>query len=298
MDELADSRIFPYQPNKIAPLVFAAAFSLSLAVHIFQAYKARAKFMLVLIFATAFQILGYLCRKIAAENGSSGIFIVSQTCIVAAPSFSAAQDYMIIGRMMSYVGSESTFISHSIVTKLFVFIDIVCVLTQSTGIAMLTMGSGGPDSMSTGRGILIFGLFLQIASFVIFLFIAILFDRKSLSLHRDKIELKRLRPLFTAFYISAVLIIGRCVYRAIEFTMMDFAHLDDDYLFTHEWPIYALDGFPILIATVVFNICNPAWYLPRKKGLRMDGSQEGTRKHWWSRVKTAQSQEHMMEGGR
>ncbi|KAG8815583.1 hypothetical protein FRC19_000937 [Serendipita sp. 401] len=285
--------------------------------------------MLVLIFATAFQILGYLCRwvaegvlvgistsalfhifyiiahffslldrKIAAENGSSGIFIVSQTCIVAAPSFSAAQDYMIIGRMMSYVGPESTFISHSIVTKLFVFIDIVCVLTQSTGIAMLTMGSGGPDSMSTGRGILIFGLFLQIASFVIFLFIAILFDRKSLSLHRNKIELKRLRPLFTAFYISAVLIIGRCVYRAIEFTMMDFAHLDDDYLFTHEWPIYALDGFSILIATVVFNICNPAWYLPRKKGLRMDGSQEGTRKHWWSRVKTAQSQEHMMEGGR
>jgi hypothetical protein len=37
------------------------------------------------------------------------------------------------------------------------------------------------------------------------------------------------------------------------------------------------------IATIAFNAAHPAKYLPRKKGLRMDGTVEQPKKHWWSK---------------
>ena len=116
---------------------------------------------------------------------------------------------------MSFVGPGSSFISHRVITKLFVIIDILCVLTQSTGVTVLTNNDGAVDMnrVTLGRWILIGGLMAQVISFAFFVFIAIAFDLRSQKLVGER--LKELRPLFTVFYISAFLIIGRSVYRTI-----------------------------------------------------------------------------------
>ena len=46
-------------------------------------------------------------------------------------------DYMIVGRIMSYVGPGYSFISHSKLTKIFVVADVIAILTQSGGGAMM-----------------------------------------------------------------------------------------------------------------------------------------------------------------
>ena len=180
---------------------------------------------------------------------------------------------------MSFVGPGSSFIPHTIITKVFVFIDIVCVLTQALGISVLT---STPSRAQLGRVILIAGLVAQIGSFLFFVGVAIAFDRKSKAMIGDRLD--KLRPLFTAFYISAFLIIARSVYRAIEFATLDFTSSTQGYLYTHEWPFYVLDAVPILIATVLFNVVSPGAYLPRKKGVRIDGSVEEQQRHWWSKI--------------
>jgi len=115
-------------------------------------------------------------------------------------------------------------------------------------------------------------------------------------------RIKELRPLFIAFYISAALIIGRSVYRTIEFGTIDFTTTTQGYLYNNEWPFYVLDAVPVLIATVLFNVVNPPKYLPRKKGTRMDGSTEEPPRHWWSktpkmsRMSSAQPSEDMAMG--
>lgn len=114
---------------------------------------------------------------------------------------------------MSFVGPESTFISHTIITKLFVIIDILCFLSQAAGAGALSGHNASKSSVSLGRVILIAGLMLQVASFSIFVVIVVLFDFKARQLKGD--QLKQLRPLFTAYYISAILIIGRSIYRTI-----------------------------------------------------------------------------------
>jgi hypothetical protein len=114
---------------------------------------------------------------------------------------------------MSFVGPESTFISHKIITKLFVVIDIVCFLAQAAGAGALSGNNASKNSVATGRVILIAGLMLQVVSFSLFVIITVLFDFKARQLKGD--QLKQLRPLFTAYYISAFLIIGRSIYRTI-----------------------------------------------------------------------------------
>lgn len=294
----SDEEIFPYKPSSAAAIFFTVAFGLTALVHIFQAARNRALFMLVIIIATLLQVIGYVMRKLAIDNDPQmWSYVISQVCIVVSPAFVAAQDYMVVGRMMSYVGPESTFISHTVITKLFVILDIACVLTQASGVSAVSGDNLSANQIKIGRSILIGGLLAQIGAFLIFLLIAILFDLKSRKLrHIDQVELKKLRPLFTVFYISAALIIGRSIFRTVEFATIDFDSQTQGYLFNHEWPFYVLDAVPVLIATFIFNIVNPSSVLPRKKGLRIDGSVELQRRHWWSReVKTAPSEESMIQ---
>lgn len=46
-------------------------------------------------------------------------------------------DYMIIGRVMSYVGKEYGYINHTKITKIFVGADVFAILTQGAGGGML-----------------------------------------------------------------------------------------------------------------------------------------------------------------
>jgi len=116
---------------------------------------------------------------------------------------------------MSYVGPESTFISHTVITKVFVIVDIFCFMTQSAGSAFLFQKDplAHINQLKIGRAVLITGFVFQMGAFCIFTLIAILFHRKSIQLKGDK--LSPLRPLFWSFYLMASLIIIRSIYRTI-----------------------------------------------------------------------------------
>jgi hypothetical protein len=116
---------------------------------------------------------------------------------------------------MSYVGPESTFISHTIITKVFVVVDIISFMTQSAGSAFLFQEDplAHVDQLKLGRAVLITGFVFQMGAFCVFTIIAILFHRKSIQLKGD--QLRPLRPLFWAFYLMASLIIIRSIYRTI-----------------------------------------------------------------------------------
>ncbi|KAG8810119.1 hypothetical protein FRC17_003084 [Serendipita sp. 399] len=277
---MSSDSFFPYSASKPAAILFATLFSVSGAVHLFQAIKAKTWFMFVLVVGTLLQVLGYVTRS----------FGTSQTCILVAPAFLAAQASA--RDRMSYVGINATVISHRFITKLFVFIDVICLLTQAAGIAIFVtnVSEFDPDSRRAvlrGRNILLAGLIIQIVAFILFLIIAISFDVKSRKVmneqgkEKEREKLQSLRPLFIAFYASGFLVTGRSVFRAIEFGVIDFQTRSRGYLYDNEWPFYVLDAAPILFATILFNFVHPSRFLPRKKGLQIDGtatSEEDRRK--------------------
>jgi drug/metabolite transporter superfamily protein YnfA len=286
---------YPYDANKPAAIFFAAVFLLLFAAHFFQAVKGKTLYMIPLLIAVIGEIVGYITRFIAIkQNHTLWPIITSQVALIVSPAFLAAQSYMIVGRMMAFVGPGHSLVKHGWITKIFVLCDVLSIVTQSGGGAML---SGGGGNVQNGRKILIGGLALQVISFGIFIFIAAAFDIKSRrSLGRP--ATKCLRPLFTAFYVSAALITGRSIYRTIEFASINF-NFDEQqgYLVTNEWPFYVLDSVPITIAVLCFNFVHPSSILPAKKGQRLDGTIEmETKRSWFGRKKEASSSDALTGG--
>lgn len=272
---------YPYDPVTWAAVLFAILFAVTLIIHAYQIFRYKTWWMWVMIVAIGLEVIGFITRVMSIKNTDSlGVMVISQTGIVVAPAFLAAQDYMIIGRVMSYVGKEYGYINHTKITKIFVGADVFAILTQSSGGALLASADGDIDKMKLAQKVLLFGLALQVITFGIFAFVAIAFDvrsSRSPGLRVFKEEMKSMRKLWLAFYVSSVLITARSIYRTIEFADIKFTPGADDaqgYTYTHEWPLYAFDSIPVLISIVFFCVWNPGHWLPTKKGLRMDGTYE------------------------
>ncbi|CUA72432.1 mitochondrial intermediate peptidase [Rhizoctonia solani] len=264
---------YNYDASIPAAALFAALFGLSFGLHLLQAIRGKCRYLIPLLIATLMETLGYAFRILAIKKSDQlWPLIPSETLIITAPAFLAANNYMIFGRIMAYVGSEYGLVGHEFITKVFVAADVVAILTQASGGSMLS--SDNFSSVKIGRTILIVGLAFQVVSFGIFMFIALAFDLKTRRSLGGKMN--PIRPLIWTFYISAVLIIVRSIFRTIEFSTISFESDEQQgYIITHEWMFYIFDSLLILlskIATVVFNWDHPADYIPSKKGLRMDGT--------------------------
>jgi len=239
--------------------------------------------MMVLIVCLTMETIGYAVRIITIKHpGPLWSIIISQTFLVVAPAFFAGQDYMIVGRMMSYIGGEYSYIKHTRITKIFVGLDVLAILTQASGAALLTDAGGDRSKLQRSKNILLFGLALQVIAFGIFCFVAVSYNlrtRREPALAPFHEEMKHIKKLWIAFYVTGILIAGRSIYRTAEFAQVSFVPGSDNpggYAVTHEWPLYTFDSLPILISTLILAVFHPGAYLPKTKGRRIDGTMEQT----------------------
>lgn len=127
---------------------------------------------------------------------------------------------------MIYVGPGYSLIRPGWITPTFVGCDIISIGTQAIGGAVLFGNDVDINKLKRGRAILIAGLFIQLAAFIVFLLFAVFFDRKTTVVLKSRVA--KLRPLMNAFYISGALILLRSVYRAIGTSnFVSFKHLLD-----------------------------------------------------------------------
>ncbi|KAG8955680.1 hypothetical protein FRC04_007671 [Tulasnella sp. 424] len=189
---------------------------------------------------------------------------------------------MIIGRLMAYVGAEYGLINHNKITKIFVGADVLEIMTQAAGAAMLAAANGNIGQMKKAKNLLLAGLSLQVVTFGIFTFIAIAFDWRSSraeALKPYQTEMKRMRKLWYAFYANAILITGRSIYRTAEFGQVSFESghaTPNGYALTHEWLLYIFDSLPIFLSVFALNIYHPGAFLPIRKGPMIGGKQEAS----------------------
>lgn len=102
-----------------------------------------------------------------------------------------------------------------------------------------------------GEKVVIAGLALQVATFVVFLAacidfhmrMAAKFDRFSPAPH----DPSTWRRMMWTLYALSVLILFRCVFRLVEYAMGNAA-----YLIAHEWTLYVFDAVPMFLVLVLF----------------------------------------------
>lgn len=110
-----------------------------------------------------------------------------------------------------------------------------------------------------GEKIVIAGLSLQVATFIVYLIASIDFHRrinrktKTNSAENLSDEWKRLLRIL---YIVSALILFRCLFRLIEYAMGNAA-----YLIAHEWTLYVFDAVPMFLVLVLLLVLQPTKYV-------------------------------------
>lgn len=117
------------------------------------------------------------------------------------------------------------------------------------------MSSGSLNSLHLGEKIVVAGLFVQIAFFGFFIFVAAFFNIAMSKVPTPQAQSssnpwhKHLRAL----YVASVFIMIRSVFRVVEYIQGN-----DGYILRHEYYLYIFDGILMLAVMVVFNFVHPS----------------------------------------
>lgn len=128
---------YPYDPSKVAAVIFVVLFLLASLFHIFQVIRKRTWYFVALIIGALMECIGYLARFQNARQNPDytlGPFIVQTLLILVAPSLVAATVYMILGRIiLTTDGERYSFIKKRWLTKIFVVSDVVSFFILAIG---------------------------------------------------------------------------------------------------------------------------------------------------------------------
>ena len=115
-----------------------------------------------------------------------------------------------------------------------------------------------------GQKIVIAGLALQVATFIVFLIAAIDFqlrmERKAaVSASLGTPANNDWRMLLWILYSVSSLVLLRCTFRLIEYAMGNAG-----YLIAHEWTLYVFDTTPMFLAVVLLLVLQPTKYVAKE----------------------------------
>lgn len=105
-----------------------------------------------------------------------------------------------------------------------------------------------------GEKIVIAGLALQVATFIVFLIASFDFQIR-MNKKVDHASANWKKMLYILYSVSA-LILFRCTFRLIEYAMGNAA-----YLIAHEWTLYCFDAVPMVLVLVMLLVLQPSRYV-------------------------------------
>ena len=147
------------------------------------------------------------------------------------------------------------------------------------------MGTMKVEMAIAGEKIVIAGLSLQVATFIAFVIVATDFhvkmNHKSKTLNSTTItttnsgsasssDSEEWRKMLKILYGVSSLILFRCIFRLIEYSMGNAA-----YLMAHEWSLYVFDTIPMVLVLLLMLILQPTRYIVsvEEKGLSASNSE-------------------------
>jgi hypothetical protein len=143
------------------------------------------------------------------------------------------------------------------------------------------MGTMKLNLALAGEKIVIAGLALQVATFVVFLVASVDFhirmNRKDLQASIQSSPsgtteaLGNWRRMLWMLYSVSALILFRCTFRLIEYAMGN-----SGWLIAHEWPLYCFDAVPMFLVLVLLLVLQPTRYVENVEKRRESNDAEMT----------------------
>ncbi|CAK7233497.1 hypothetical protein SBRCBS47491_008630 [Sporothrix bragantina] len=249
--------LWHYIPNRPAAIIFVVLFAIATVYHGTALIRHRLWFCIPFVIGGVFEVIGYIGRILAYNQTGDVIpYILQSIFLLLAPVLFAASLYMTLGRVVLHtIHNASSGVSLSSlslipprwITRIFVTADILSFFIQGGGGGMLVKATTASDT-KTGQNIIVGGLIFQLVAFAVFISAVAVFD-----LRCRRLSIQPARFILPMLYVTSVLVMLRNLMRVVEYAMGQ-----DGYLLQHEWPIYVLDGVPMLIVMAAFAAGYPS----------------------------------------
>ncbi|KAH3951182.1 hypothetical protein HBI56_089410 [Parastagonospora nodorum] len=270
-----DWKMYRYTPTLIGALIALIVFLIMTLLHLWQFLRLRQRIVIFVIIGALCEVAGYGARISSHfDNEAWGSFITQGVFLLVGPLFFAATIYMMLGRTIRLAGGEDvSFIKPMCYTRIFVTADVTTLIIQGLGSSI--MGTMQLKLALAGEKIVIAGLALQVATFIVFLVASIDFhirmNRKTRGSASTDPNIDWKKMLWILYSVSAI-ILFRCTFRLIEYAMGNAA-----YLIAHEWTLYAFDSVPMFLVLVLLLVLQPSKYVSdqTKKVEESRGSEDG-----------------------
>jgi hypothetical protein len=246
--------VFHYIPNDDAAYLFIALFSLfTLTILVQTAAMYGGPYMYVVVLGGVIEVLGYGTRVLVTKNYSVGTLIATSLFLLVAPILLAFVNYLVAGWLLIAIEKKVRVlfchVSPNHVANLFLASDVVCMLLQALGGAMLADGV----QTSLANAIVIAGLVVQLTFLSAFSWIIYKMRYQNEFPYNQVLSLY---PLFVALFLTTACIWLRTVYRLASFaTIAATSITDPGYIASSQWMFFTFDS-----ALITFAMCAYAVY--------------------------------------
>ncbi|KXS16516.1 hypothetical protein M427DRAFT_154439 [Gonapodya prolifera JEL478] len=173
-----EQTVFRYEPSTVLAVVFLSLFALASIAHAVQLYRRRQWFMTTILIGCLLEVLGFALRLKAKEiaqeiSRNTKIYSGQFACIVIAPIFFAAGVYILLSRMVTFVGTQYCPLPPRRIAQIFITADILAFLVQIAGTFILLSAEQNYSQFDVGLKVLIAGLAVQVLAILFYLVLAI-----------------------------------------------------------------------------------------------------------------------------
>ncbi|KXX74504.1 Protein RTA1 [Madurella mycetomatis] len=254
---------YNYDPQFAPAVAVAVIFGVLTGIHLFEAVVFKKRYMWVLIMGILWETIAFIIHSLGARDQQQlGYAMAWNLLFLLAPLWINAFAYMTFARMVHYWHPERKIagLRATAIAKWFVLADILSFIVQGVG-GIMASPDASANIIRIGLNIYLAGMGLQQFFIITFLGLMVAFQRRCTraSVEYSAVDEKRSwKPLLFALYGVLVCITVRIIFRLAEFAG---GVTPDNPIPFHEEYIYALDCFPMMVASLILVIYHPGRYL-------------------------------------
>ncbi|KIK35477.1 hypothetical protein CY34DRAFT_812101 [Suillus luteus UH-Slu-Lm8-n1] len=165
---------YHYVPTEWICVLFVVLYSISAALHLGQALKYKLWWMIpTATFAGLLEILGWSARLWSSRNPRLLTPYEMQIVgTIIAPTPLVAANFIILGKVITQIGSQYSRLTPKIYTIIFLCFDVVCLIVQAVGGASAAHAASTKTNATMGANIMLGGIAAQLFAIVIYVALA------------------------------------------------------------------------------------------------------------------------------
>ena len=263
--------LYPYQPVKALPILFAVGFLACGAIMLHQCITRYGlkRYTFTMSFTTLVWAAGFSCRMASIYHDQNvDVFIAQYVLLFLGPPLFAGAEYFVFGRVLAYIPYHAP-LHPGRVLSTFILLDTVVEVLAINGAtanaAAKTVGdrNSGLDRMQAA-------LILQALLEVAFFSLVGLAERRC---RMAGLFPRNLRIVCWILYVTSLMMLVRCVYRIVEgFEVMN-CPIDAPNcgpVDQHEWFLYVFEVANIFLFVLLLTVFPPGKYLPPNDKIYLD----------------------------